>query len=321
MRSATELSAPATLSGMSDNRPAQGRTAGEDARHRRYLLAGQADRGPAACARPVSGGDPDRKPARHHAAGARNPRRRRSGGLRGHAGDPQAVRSLRPLGAVDPLSRPQCRGGAAADPGEDRGRRCGGAGLRCRNAADLRPRLQAGACRGSGRPCGHGGARGFGGADRAHGVGACRPTGSFSRGFCRRRPTRGRRASASLRASRQRSCCSRAARASRRRLPTSRPASARARPPSAASSPSCTKRSGAEHSWRWRGDYAAGAETRGEFVDHDRRAACGRSSRRAAEIDALLRAALARTSVKDAVAEVAAAPVSRAARSTAARSS
>jgi 16S rRNA (cytidine1402-2'-O)-methyltransferase len=53
-------------------------------------------------------------------------------------------------------------------------------------------------------------------------------------------------------------------------------------------------------------DYAAGAETRGEFVI----VVAGPSAPEqpgAAEIDAMLRAALARTSVKDAVAEVAAA--------------
>jgi 16S rRNA (cytidine1402-2'-O)-methyltransferase len=52
--------------------------------------------------------------------------------------------------------------------------------------------------------------------------------------------------------------------------------------------------------------YAAGAETRGEFVI----VVAGPSAQEPpdeAEIDAMLRAALARTSVKDAVAEVAAA--------------
>jgi len=53
-------------------------------------------------------------------------------------------------------------------------------------------------------------------------------------------------------------------------------------------------------------DYAAGAETRGEFVIVVAPPAADPPAD-AAEIDALLRAALARASVKDAVAEVAAA--------------
>ena len=109
-----------------------------------------------------------------------------------------------------------------------------------------------------------------------------------------------------VRASRQRSCCSRADRALPQRLPISRRASARAKPPS------CRELTKLHEEVR-RADltalarhYAAGAETRGEFVIVI--APAGADEQPSADdIDALLRAALARTSLKDAVAEVAAA--------------
>ena len=98
------------------------------------------------------------------------------------------------------LSRPQRRNRAAEDPGAARGGGHGRAGLGCRHAADLRSRLQAGARRDRGRPCGHGGAGRLVRADGADRRGAAdRPL--FLRGVpAAERDRAARRASPSLRA-------------------------------------------------------------------------------------------------------------------------
>ena len=59
------------------------------------------------------GSDADRKPARHHAAGAGNPRGRRRRGLRGHPRYPQAARPLRHQDPADAVPRSQRRTGPA----------------------------------------------------------------------------------------------------------------------------------------------------------------------------------------------------------------
>ena len=73
-----------------------------------------------------------------------------------------------------------------------------------------------------------------------------------------------------------------------------------------ANSPSCTRRCGAATLATLADDYAEGAETRGEIVIVIAPPAES-TQPTAAEIDDLLHAALARVSLKDAVAEVAAA--------------
>ena len=113
-------------------------------------------------------------------------------------------------------------------------------------------------------------------------------------------------------------CCSRADRALPPRSPISRPGSERARPRSAASSPSCTRRFGAADLAALARAYAQAPEPRGEIViviappgraerrrDRRRRACCATRSIAA--------------SVKEAVAEIAAVTGSRAAKSISAR--
>ena len=79
-----------------------------------------------------------------------------------------------------------------------------GAGVGRRHAADLRPRLQAGARSARRRPRRHRAPGCLGGADGAFRRRSCRPTGSSSRASCRRRKRRGKSASPSSRAFRQR---------------------------------------------------------------------------------------------------------------------
>ena len=79
------------------------------------------------------------------------------------------------------------------------------------------------------------------------------------------------------------------------------------RPRSAASSPSCTRRSAAAILRRWRRPMTSGAETRGEFVIVVAPPAADAGQPDAGEVDALLRRALQHASVKDAVSDVAAA--------------
>ena len=110
-------------------------------------------------------------------------------------------------GIATPLTPYHEHNAAAARPkllarlaaGESRG-----AGFRCRNAAGLRSRLQAGARGARGRPCGDGAARRVGDAGGAGRRRDCRPTGSSSRASCRRRKAQRATASPSWRAFRRR---------------------------------------------------------------------------------------------------------------------
>ena len=266
---------------------------------------GAGDRGAGARARPACGGDPDRQSARHHAAGARDAGGSRSDRLRGHPRHPQADRALRHHHAAHPLSRAQCRAGAAeADGAAGAGRR-GGAGVGRRHAADLRSGLQAGARGRRRRPCGDRGARRLGGAGGAHHQRAAdRPLHVRGIFAAARRPA----AQAHRRdqaACRPPWCCSRPARASPPRSPIWPPGSA---PREAAVCRELTKL----HEEVRRGDLASLARAlcgsrRAARRDRDRdRAArragerCGRS-RRACCVQAL-----GRVSVKEAVAEIAA---------------
>ena len=157
----------------------------------------EASRRPAG-ARPASCRNPDREPARHHPAGAGNPRRGRRDRLRGHPRHPQAARPLRIATPLTPYhehnaeaARPKLLARLAAG----RGRR---ARLRRRNAAGFRSRLQAGAGGARGRPRRH---RGPGPLRRAGGADRCGPADRpvLLRGLpARRRTARGRRASPSL---------------------------------------------------------------------------------------------------------------------------
>ena len=83
-------------------------------------IAQTVDRGAAAGARALSGGDADRQPLRHHHPRAGNACRRRHRRLRGYPRHPRAARPLRHQAATDALSRAQCRRGRAAP---DRGAR------------------------------------------------------------------------------------------------------------------------------------------------------------------------------------------------------
>ena len=99
----------------------------------------------ASAGRALPGGHADRQPRRHHPAGAGRAGAGRCALLRGHAPQPHAARALFHLAADAPLSRAQCRARAAARAGRAGGRQVGGAHQRCRHAAGLRSRLQAGA--------------------------------------------------------------------------------------------------------------------------------------------------------------------------------
>ena len=150
-------------------RPAATMPAMRDRSRQGLRPGGAAGRAAAARRRPAPRRHPDREPARHHAAGAGNPRRGRRDRLRGHPGDAQAARPLRHRDAAHALPRAQRRSRAAEAPGAARRGRGHRAGFGRRHAADFRPRLQAGARGARGRPCGHRGARrirGAGGARR-----------------------------------------------------------------------------------------------------------------------------------------------------------
>ncbi len=99
-------------------------------------------------------------PRPRHAGGGR------SGRLRGYTGHGLPAASLRHRIAAARLSRPQCREAAAeASGGAGRGQG-GGAGQRCRYAADLRSRLQAGRGSPRRRTCGGSDPRRLGAARR-----------------------------------------------------------------------------------------------------------------------------------------------------------
>ena len=200
---------------------------------------------------------------------------------------------------MPPAARPKILARLAA-------RRSGGAGFRCRHAARLRSRLQAGARRARSGPRGDARCRARPRCWRRSASPACRPTGSSSKDSCRRRKARAARASPSSRASRRRWCCSRAGRGWPPRSPIW-PAAFGAR--DAAVCRELTKL----HEEVRRGDLAALArdysrnapQPRGEIVIVV--AAPRDADSPAADVDELLRQALARASVKDAVSEVAAA--------------
>ena len=93
----------------------------------------------------------------------------------------------------------------------------------------------------------------------------------------------------------------------RARSPRSPRVSARARPRSAANSPSCTRRSAAAISRRWRRPMTAAPRRAASSSSSSRRRRPTPAQPDAGEVDALLRRALQHASVKDAVSEVAAA--------------
>ncbi len=212
-------------------------------RHRRPSHCRRQDR-----ARPAYRRDPDRQSRRHHLARARDARRRRSDRLRGYPRDAQAPRSLRHRHAAHALPRPQCGGGAAEAPAPARRRRRNRARLGRRHAADLRSGYQAGARRAGGRAHRHRFAGRLGAAGRADRRGPADRSVSSSQDSCRPSRPRGARVSPNLRASRRRSCVTKPDRGWRRRSPILPPVSVDARPPCAASSPKCMRRSGAASS-------------------------------------------------------------------------